>query len=164
MKRRYGWRRRDANNALPRRRNGRRNDVSAEQRASHRLRRMLRPGSWIRPAGVSPVPVGTGAPGSRPQLVGEIWRAERGVESLFGGSKRAGRSFKRTLQPRHSHNGRAEPLISRRRPRLAGPVPGSAREVSSGYGWWHVRKVWSGTGETRLRMPCRAETGRISRW
>ena len=51
---------------------------------------MLRLGSWIRPAGASPVPVGAGAPGSRPQSRGEIPAAERGVESLFGGSKRAG--------------------------------------------------------------------------
>jgi hypothetical protein len=51
---------------------------------------MLRLESWIRPAGVSPVPVGAGAPGSRPQSRGEIPAAERGVESLFGGSKRAG--------------------------------------------------------------------------
>jgi len=51
---------------------------------------MLRPGSWIRLAGASPVPVGAGAPGSRPRFVIERWRAERGVESLFGGSKRVG--------------------------------------------------------------------------
>ena len=51
---------------------------------------MVRLGSWVRPAGVSPVRVSAGAPGSRPRLVGEIRRAERGVESLFGGSKRAG--------------------------------------------------------------------------
>ena len=40
----------------------------------------------------------------------ETRRAERGVKSLFGGSKCAGRSVKRTLQPRHMYNGRAEPL------------------------------------------------------
>src|SRR5919106_859846 len=51
---------------------------------------MLRLGSWIRPAGASPVPVSAGAPGSRPRFVVERRRAERGVESLFGGSKRAG--------------------------------------------------------------------------
>ena len=51
---------------------------------------MLRLGSWIRLAGVSPVPVGAAAPGSRPRFVVERWRAERGVESLFGGSKRVG--------------------------------------------------------------------------
>jgi hypothetical protein len=79
---------------------------------------MVRPASCLRPAGVSPVPVSAGAPGSRPRFVGEIWRAERGVESLFGGSKSAGRSVKRTLQPRQTDSGRAEPLMSRRRPCL----------------------------------------------
>ena len=51
---------------------------------------MLRLGSCVRPAGGSPVRVSAGAPGSRPRSEGEILRAERGVESLFGGSKRAG--------------------------------------------------------------------------
>jgi hypothetical protein len=51
---------------------------------------MLRLGSWIRPVGESPTRVSAGAPGSRPQSRGEIPAAERGVESLFGGSKRAG--------------------------------------------------------------------------
>jgi hypothetical protein len=51
---------------------------------------MLRLESWIRPAGESPVRVNAGVPGSRPRFVVERWRAERGVESLFGGSKRAG--------------------------------------------------------------------------
>jgi hypothetical protein len=51
---------------------------------------MLRLGSWIRPAGGSPVRVSAGAPGSRPRSRGEILAAERGVESLFGGSKRVG--------------------------------------------------------------------------
>ena len=40
--------------------------------------------------GVSPTRVGAGAPGSRPRSWGEILAAERGVESLFGGSKRVG--------------------------------------------------------------------------
>src|SRR5438093_529672 len=51
---------------------------------------MLRLGSCVRPAGGSPVRVSAGAPGSRPRLEGETLRVERGVESLFGGSKRAG--------------------------------------------------------------------------
>src|SRR5919108_2869760 len=51
---------------------------------------MVRLGSCIRPAGESPVRVGVAAPGSRPRFVVERRRAERGVESLFGGSKRAG--------------------------------------------------------------------------
>ena len=94
--------------------------------------RMVRPGSWIRPAGVSPARVRTGAPGSRPRFVAERRRAERGVTSLFGGSKSAGRSVKRTLQPRQIHNGRAEPLMSRRRPRLAGLDPVVACQVFPG--------------------------------
>jgi hypothetical protein len=53
---------------------------------------MLRPENWISPAGVSPVRVIAGEPGSRPRFVVERRRAERGVKSHFGGSKRAGRS------------------------------------------------------------------------
>ncbi len=56
---------------------------------------VLRPGSWTKPAGVSPVRVVAGEPGSRPRFVVERWRAERGVKSLFGGSKHAGRSATR---------------------------------------------------------------------
>lgn len=44
---------------------------------------MLRPGSWTRPARVSPVREGTGAPGRRPQSVGEIWRAAGGRKPLW---------------------------------------------------------------------------------
>jgi hypothetical protein len=55
-----------------------------------RFRSMLRLGSWVRPAGGSPVRVSAGAPGSRPRSLGEILAAKRGVESLFGGSKRVG--------------------------------------------------------------------------
>jgi len=44
---------------------------------------MVRPESWIKPAGESPVRVGAGAPGSRPRFVVERRRAERGVKSLF---------------------------------------------------------------------------------
>ena len=51
---------------------------------------MVRLGSCVRPAGESPVRVSAGAPGSRPRLEGEIPMVERGVESLFGGSERAG--------------------------------------------------------------------------
>src|SRR2546421_7116838 len=83
---------------------------------------MLRPASWTSPTGASPVRVIAGEPGSRPQSAGENPTAERGVKSLFGGSKNAGRSFTRILQPRQMHNGGAEPLISRRRPRSAGPL------------------------------------------
>jgi hypothetical protein len=125
---------------------------------------MLRPGSWSRPAGGSPVRVDTGVPGSRPRFVVERRRAERGVESLFGGSKHAGRSVKRTLQPRQSYNGGAEPLMSRRRPRRSGLVPVMTWRVLPGYGGRHACMVWAGTGETRLPGLRRAKTGRISRW
>jgi hypothetical protein len=124
---------------------------------------MLRPGSWTKPAGVSPVRVGTGAPGSRPRFVAETWRVERGVKSLFGGSKSAGRSIKRILQPRQIHNGGAEPLMSRRRPCLSGLVPGSAWRVPPGYGEWHALTVssrnrrdpsaWPASGEDRSYKP-----------
>ena len=66
---------------------------------------VLRPASWSRLTGESPVRVGTGAPGSRPRFVVERRQAERGVKCLSGGSKRAGCSVKRTLQPRHMCNG-----------------------------------------------------------
>jgi hypothetical protein len=56
---------------------------------------MVRLESWIRPAGVSPVRVIAGEPRSRLRFVVERRRAERGVESLFGGSKRVGRSATR---------------------------------------------------------------------
>ena len=39
---------------------------------------------------MGPVRVSAAARGGRPRYVFERWRAERGVESLFGGSKRAG--------------------------------------------------------------------------
>lgn len=57
-----------------------------------RVPAVLRPESWTRPVGASPVRVIAREPGSRPRFVVERWRAERGVKSLFGGSKRAGRS------------------------------------------------------------------------
>ena len=76
---------------------------------------MLRPENWTRPAGASPARVIAGAPGSRPRFVAERRRAERGVESLFGGSKRAGRSATRhescslvtftTEEPSRSYHG-----------------------------------------------------------
>jgi hypothetical protein len=56
---------------------------------------MVRPESWIKPVGASPTWVRAGKPGSRPRFDIERCRAERGVKSLFGGSKRAGRSATR---------------------------------------------------------------------
>lgn len=125
---------------------------------------VLRPASWTGLAGESPVPVGTGAPGSRPRFVVERRRAKRGVRSLFGGSKCAGRSVTRTLQPRQRNNGGAEPLMSRRRPCPASLGPGLVRRVFPGYGWRHVHIVWFGAGEARLLGLRRAKTKGISRW
>ena len=95
---------------------------------------MVRPESWSRLTGGSPVRVGTGAPGSRPRFVVERRRAKRGVKSLCGGSEHAGRSIKRTLQPRQGNNGGAEPFMSRRRPRPSGYGPVLAWRVLPGYG------------------------------
>jgi hypothetical protein len=106
---------------------------------------MLRLGSWIRPAGVSPVRVSVGAPGSRPGSRGEIAAAERGVESLFGGSKRAGCDcslVRRTMgEPSRSCHG--EGHVRRVEFR-------SRRRVLPGYGELHARTVWFGTREARL--------------
>jgi hypothetical protein len=55
---------------------------------------MVRRERCTKPAGVSPVRVSIKAPGSRPQPVGVSPQAERGVKSLFGGSKNAGRNIK----------------------------------------------------------------------
>src|SRR5205807_2646573 len=67
----------------------------ADDRVSVVLGAVVRPGNWTRPAGASPARVNAAEPGSRPRFVVERRRAERGVESLFGGSKRAGRSATR---------------------------------------------------------------------
>ena len=103
--------------------------------------------------GASPTRVIAGEPGSRPRFVAERRRAERGVKSLFGGSKRAGRSATRreSCSLVTCHNGGAEPLISRRRQYStswrSGHAPG---RVPPGYGERHVRTAWFGTGEARL--------------
>src|SRR5574342_1293497 len=121
---------------------------------------MLRPGSWSRPGGGSPGRVSIGAPGSRSRFVVERWRAEWGVESRFGGSRHAGRRLERTVQPRHGHNGGAEPFMSRRRRRPAGPVPGSVRRVLPGTGDVHGLdrnrgdpSAWPGSGTDRTYKP-----------
>ena len=96
------------------------------------------------PAGGSPVRVIAGEPGSRPRSVVERWRAERGVKSLFGGSKRAGRSATRrescslvrttTGEPSRSFHGEGPPPTYWPVPEM--PLVGSL----SGYGERHVRK------------------------
>ena len=90
--------------------------------------------------------------------------AERGVKSLFGGSKRTGRNF--YVNPAASSDFQresraahltAKATSARQRVRIA-------RRVSPGYGGRHVRTVRFGTGETRLPGLRRAKTARISRW
>jgi hypothetical protein len=127
---------------------------------------MVRPRSWIRLAGVSPVPVGTGAPGSRPRFVVERRRAKRGVKSLFGGSKCAGRSVIRRESCSLVIVTMGEPSRSCHGEGLcpSSPGPGLARRVSSGYGERHVHTVWFGRGEARLPGLRRAKTRGISGW
>jgi hypothetical protein len=96
-------------------------------------------------------------------MVERLW-AERGVESLFGGSNHAGRSMKRTLQPRQSHNGKAEPVMSRRRLYLLEWLP----DGTAGFlGVRAAARVESLAGNRRgpsARAGVRQETGWISRW
>ena len=123
--------------------------------AGRRVARVVRPRSCIELAGGSPVPVGIGAPGSRPRFVVERWRAERGVESLFGGSKRAGRSavwcescslVTVTMgEPSRSHHGEGHARRTWFRLWSCGVFPG--------YGERHVRIVRCGTGEARPGCP-----------
>ena len=127
---------------------------------------MLRPESWTKPAGGSPVPVGAGAPGSRPRFVVETRRAERGVESLFGGSKHAGRSATRrescslvttTMgEPSRSCHGEGQVRrvgVPEMRPSGPSGVRGSARV--QGFVTEQERPVCAASS---------AKTGRISRW
>jgi len=115
---------------------------------------MLRPASWTRPAGVSPVRVIAGEPGSRPRSVIERWRAERGVKSHFGGSKHAGRSATRrescspdrgTMEePSRSCHGEGPCPTYWPVPEM--PLVGSSRGRGSGT----CARSCHGTGETRL--------------
>jgi hypothetical protein len=151
--------------------------VAVEPRGSHRLddapdwcpprvAPMVRPGSWTRPAGASPARVIAGEPGSRPRSVAERCRAERGVESLFGGSKRVGRSAtqRESCSLVTIYNEGAEPLISRRRRYQTAGVSGHAPVRSlrgRGIGT-HARP-----GSEQERPVCAAssaKTPRISQW
>ena len=136
---------------------------AARPRRSLRMRR-LGTGRWPRgrrpsckldkPAGVSPVRVSAGAPGSRPRFVVERRRAERGVESLLGGSKHVGRSATRrescslvTLtmgEPSRSCHGEGH---VRRYWWSGSSAVGSLRGTGSGT----CALVSFGTGEARLR-------------
>ena len=55
------------------------------------------------PAGESPAPASTGAPGSRVQLRSEMDVAERAVKSLTGGSNEAGRNQLKVVQASSEH-------------------------------------------------------------
>jgi hypothetical protein len=128
--------------------------------------RMLRPENWTRPAGASPARVIAGAPGSRPRFVAERRRAERGVKSLFGGSKRAGRSATRhescslvtrtTKEPSRSCHGEGS-IRPTGDPDM--PLVESFRGTGSGT---YARL---GSGQERPVLPASsAKTARISRW
>ena len=125
---------------------------------------MVRPESWIRPAGVSPVRVGADAPGSRPRFVIERSRAERGVESLFWREQACG--------PQHQANSAAS-LHLQRRSRAAhvtvkamsvglrvGDAPdGFSRGKGSGtYAWFGLEQ------ERPVCAALSAKTDRISQW
>jgi hypothetical protein len=106
---------------------------------------VLRHESSSRPAGGSPVRVSLGAPGSRPRFVVERRRAERGVKSLFGGSKRAGCdcSLDRFTTEEPSRSCHGEGHVRRSWSEVD-------RRVLPGYGKLHARTVWAGTWEARL--------------
>ena len=100
------------------------------------LDEMLRLASWIRPAGGSPVRVSAGAPGSRPRFQREIAGAERGVESLFGGSKRVGWDFSLETEtigePSRSFHGEGHVRHVRSGNGVAGPC--GVRELARAHG------------------------------
>ena len=141
--------------------------VRALTRAATYRHRMLRPGNWTKPAGASPVRVIAGEPGSRPRFVVERRRAERGVESLFGGSKRAGRSATRrescslvkcTMgEPSRSFHGEGPCPTS-------WPVPETPL-VGSPRGTWIGTHARFGSGQERPVWPASsAKTVGISQW
>ena len=128
---------------------------------------MLRPENWNIPAGESPVRVIAGEPGSRPRSVVERRRAERGVKSLLGGSKRAGRSATRcepcslvtvTMgEPSRSHHGEGPRPTYWLVPET--PLVGSPRGMGGGT---YAR---DGSGQERPVWPASsAKTVGISQW
>ncbi len=131
-----------------------------------RLGYVLRPANWTIPAGESPVRVDAGEPGSRPRSTIERWWAERGVKSLFGGSKRAGRSATRrescslvkvTMgEPSRSHHGEGS-TWPKWRPDM--PLARSLRGMGSG------TCARGGSGQERPVWPASsAKTVGISQW
>jgi hypothetical protein len=90
--------------------------------------------------GASPTWVIAGEPSSRPRFAIERLRAERGVKSLFGGSKRVGRSATRhescslvtftTGEPSRSYHGEGPRPTDWPVPEM--PMVGSPRGTGSG--------------------------------
>jgi hypothetical protein len=113
----------------------------------------LRPENWTSPAGESPVRVNAGEPGSRPRFVTERSRVEGGVKSLFGGSKRAGRSATRHEScslSKVQRGSRAAHVTAKAHVRPIGQFRRCPGRVPSEYGERHVGTGWFGTGEARL--------------
>ena len=131
---------------------------------------MVRPENWTIPAGESPVRAIAGEPGSRPRSVVERQRAERGVKSLFGGSKRVGRSATRrepcslvkctTGEPSRSCHGEGPRPTYWPVPEMPlTPLVGSPRGKGSGT---YAR---DGSGQERPVWPAlSAKTAGISQW
>ena len=127
---------------------------------------VVRPEGWTRPAGASPARVSAGEPGNRPRSVVERRRAERGVESLFGGSKRVGRSATRRESCSLDTRTMGEPSRSchgegsiRRHGGPDMPTVGSSRGMGIG------THAGPASGQERPVFPASsAKTARISRW
>jgi hypothetical protein len=127
---------------------------------------VVRPESWTKPVGESPTRVIAGEPGSRPRFVVERRQAERGVKSLFGGSKCAGRSATRRESCSFVKFTMEEPSRSRRGEGSIRPTGGpdmplveSSRSMGSG--------TYTRLGSEQERPVCAAlsaKTDRISQW
>jgi hypothetical protein len=109
---------------------------------------MVRPVSCVNLAGASPVRVITGEPGSRPRPRPERTAAERGVTSLCGGSKAAGRNrvnatASTDYQPKGVREGRAAHVTAKAID-SARQVPGRVLDLS---GVWATargdRETWN---------------------
>ena len=125
---------------------------------------MLRPESWTRPAGVSPVRVSADAPGSRPRFVIERSRAERGVESPLwrGASVRAAASSEfcslvtfTTEKPSRSYHGEGHVCWARVGDASGGFFRGTGSGTYARFGLEQERPVCAALS---------AKTGRISQW
>jgi hypothetical protein len=127
---------------------------------------MVRPESSIGSAGVSPVRVSAGAPGSRPRSAVGIPPAERGVESLCqeGAPKRAATVVKPTAlshdQPKGVREGRAAHVTAKATDSGVMPEPPLGLPGVGG-----AARFEGSVGDRRdlPRRPRQAKTGRIRR-